>query len=244
MIWGIRNFGVLWQLTQQHIVLSAIPTVVALVIALALGLLLREHPTGRKVVTVTASVLFTIPSLALFIVIPSVLGTQFLDPINVIAALTLYSTSLMVRTVFDSLEAVPTAVRDAADAIGYSPMRRTLTVDLPLAIPVLAAGTRVIAVTNVSLVSVGALIGVGGLGQLFTAGYQRSYPDQVMAGIIATLLLAVIFDRALAFVGRVLTPWSRVDSRRAKRKASASGRAGVMESGPHRASVGEPSHVD
>ncbi len=83
---------------------------------------------------------------------------------------------------------------DSATAMGFTPLRRALTVELPLALPVLLANVRVVAVTNISLVSVGALIGVGGLGELFTKGYQRDYPEQIVAGIVAIVVLALLFD--------------------------------------------------
>src|SRR5699024_8512941 len=98
-----------------------------------------------------------------------------------------YSVALLVRTMFESLDSVDENVRQASIAIGTSPIKQAIFNDLPLSVPVLTAGARVIAVTNVSLVSVGAVIGIGGLGQLFTTGYQRNYPDQILAGIIMIL---------------------------------------------------------
>jgi osmoprotectant transport system permease protein len=82
-------------------------------------------------------------------------------------------------------------------------------VELPLAVPVLIAGLRVAAVSNISLVSVGALIGVGGLGQLFTEGYQRDFPTEILTGIVLTVLLALVIDGILVVVGRFATPWAR-----------------------------------
>ena len=121
----------------------------------------------------------------------------------------MYSLALLVRSVLDALDAVPGDVRDAARAMGYAPLRRIVAVDLPVAVPVLTPALRVVAVTNVSLVSVGAVIGIGGLGSLFTAGYQRSYPDQILAGIIGTVALALLLDRLIALAGWSLTRWRR-----------------------------------
>ncbi len=207
--WAIENFDQVWQLSLQHIVLSVIPTLVGLIIAVPVGMFLHRTAMLRRTAIVLCSVIFTIPSLALFVVIPAVIGTRILDPLNVIIALSLYSFALLVRTVLESLDSVPEEVRNAAEAIGTSEFRRSFTIDLPLSIPVLTAGTRVVAVTNVSLVTVGAVIGIGGLGQLFTTGYQRNYPDQIFAGILATLILAFLFDRLIAWVGGLLTPWAR-----------------------------------
>lgn len=216
MNWAIQNWQQLLELTMQHIMLAVVPTIVGLVLAVPIGMLLHQTRTARRVAVVLSSVIFTIPSLALFVVIPAVIGTQMLDPLNVIVALSLYSVALLVRTVLESLDSVDEDVRAAAEAIGTSKLRQVVFNDLPLAIPVLTAGTRVVAVTNVSLVSVGAVIGVGGLGQLFTAGYQRNYPDQILAGILAILVLAFLFDRLLSLIGNLLTPWLR--AQRAPRK--------------------------
>ncbi len=207
MNWLLANFAQVLDLTQQHLYLSIVPTVIGLALALAIGLVFGNGPRARALITAVASAVFTIPSLALFVVIPSLIGTQILDPLNVVIALSMYSTSLLVRTTFDALDAVPPAVLSAAEALGYSRARRRVFVDLPLAVAPLAAGTRVAVVTNISLVSVGAVIGVGGLGQLFVSGYQRNYPDQILAGIIMILLLALVFDRVVAGVARLLTPW-------------------------------------
>lgn len=209
MSYFFDNFDTVLRLTREHIYLSGIPTLVGLVVSVLMGLTLRENARARQLTVVASSVVFTIPSLALFIVIPATIGTSFLDPLNVIIALSFYSTALMVRNVFDALDAVAEPVRDAATASGFSRSRRAVQVDLPLAIPVLAAGARVVSSTNVSLVSVGAVIGVGGLGELFTAGYQRSYPEQIFAGIVAILLLAFVFDRIIAVLAYLSTPWTR-----------------------------------
>jgi osmoprotectant transport system permease protein len=118
----------------------------------------------RPVVLVMSNLLYTIPSLALFVVIPGIIGSKILDSVNVVLALTIYTAALLVRPVLDALDAVPSHVISAATAIGYRPVRRFLGVELPLAVPVLTAGVRVASVSNISLVSVGALIGTGGLG--------------------------------------------------------------------------------
>lgn len=217
MKWILNNWGATLDLTIEHIYLSVIPVVVGLVISIPVGMLLYRTRVARRVTVVLSSVIFTIPSLALFVVIPTIIGTQMLDPLNVIFALSLYSVALLVRTVFESLDSVDEEVRQASIAIGTSPFKQAIFNDLPLSIPVLTAGARVIAVTNVSLVSVGAVIGIGGLGQLFTTGYQRNYPDQILAGIIMILLLAFVFDRLLSLIGSLLTPWIRVE--KAQRKS-------------------------
>jgi osmoprotectant transport system permease protein len=147
-----------------------------------------------------------------------IIPTRILDEANVIVALTLYTVALLVRAVPEALDAVPPAVLDAATAVGYRPFIRTLKVELPLAIPVLVASLRVVAVTNISMVAVGSVIGIGGLGSWFTEGYQADKSDQIVAGIIAIFVLAIVVDTLIMLAGNAATPWIRVGKagRRAK----------------------------
>jgi osmoprotectant transport system permease protein len=193
-----------------HLRLSLVPVLAGLAIAVPWGVLVRRRPTLRRLTTVTASVVFTIPSLALFVVLPLIIPTRILDEANVIVALTLYATALLVRAVFEALDAVPAQVRDAATAVGYRPLIRILKVELPLSIPVLVAGIRVVVVTNISMVAVGAVIGIGGLGTWFTEGYQANKSDEIIAGIIVVFVLAIVIDMLIMLAGRLATPWESV----------------------------------
>jgi osmoprotectant transport system permease protein len=206
----INHLPTAWALTVIHLRLSLVPVLTGLAIALPWGVLAWRTTALRRLTTVAASAVFTIPSLALFVVLPLLIPTRILDEANVIVALTLYTTALLVRGVFEALDAVPLQVRDAASAVGYPPITRLLKVELPLSIPVLVAGLRVVVVTNISMVSVGAVIGIGGLGTWFTEGYQANKSDQIVAGILAIFVLAVIIDVVLMFAGRIATPWVRV----------------------------------
>lgn len=221
MTWLLDNFGVVLGYTKTHLYLSLVPLFVGLLIAIPLGTVIRNTRWVRRITLTVASIAFTLPSLALFVTIPAVVGLPVLDPLNVVIALSVYSTALLVRAVPEALDSVPFAVVDSAEAMGYSSLRRAVTVELPLALPVLIANIRVVAVTNISLVSVGSVIGIGGLGQLFTQGYQRDYPDQIFAGIISIVFLALIFDAALFLLGRRLTPWTRLSTGSSKKKARA-----------------------
>ena len=198
-----------WALTVIHLRLSLIPVVLGLVIAVPLGAYVWRSTVLRRLTTVTASIIFTIPSLALFVVLPLIIPTRILDEANVIVALTLYTTALLVRAVPEALDAVPGQVRDAATAVGYTKLAQMLKVELPLSIPVLIAGLRVVAVTNISMVSVGSVIGIGGLGTWFTEGYQADKSDQIVAGIIAIFLLAIVVDVLIMLAGKAITPWAR-----------------------------------
>lgn len=210
MTWLVDNFDVVLGYTKTHLCLSLVPLLIGLIIAIPVGTVIRNAHWVRKVTMTVASIAFTIPSLALFVTIPAVVGLPVLDPLNVVIALAVYSTALLIRAVPEALDSVPFAVVDSAEAMGYSSLRRAVAVELPLSLPVLIANIRVVAVTNISLVSVGSVIGIGGLGQLFTQGYQRDYPDQIVAGIISIVFLALVFDAGLYLLGRKLTPWTRL----------------------------------
>jgi osmoprotectant transport system permease protein len=207
--WIPRNAELILGLLREHILLAFPPVAIGLVLSVPLGWLANRNDRARAVLVPAASLLYTIPSLALIIMLPAVLGTLTLDPINIAAALTIYTVALLVRSVADALAAVPRVVVASATAMGFRSGRRFLTVELPLGVPVLIAGLRVATVSNISLVSVGALIGVGGLGGLFTDGYQRDFPTEIVTGIVLTALLALVSDLALLGIGRLCTPWER-----------------------------------
>lgn len=205
----IDNFEEILGFTRTHLLLALVPLLIGLVIAIPVGALVHRVPWLRRLTVTAAGIAYTIPSLALFVILPPLLGISTIDPLNVVIALTIYSVALLVVAVPTALDSVSAAVLDASEAIGFGRLRRTLTVDFPLALPVFIANLRVVAVTNISMVTVGALIGVGGLGKLFTQGYQRDYPDEIIAGIIVVLALALIIDRLLYVLGRLATPWLR-----------------------------------
>lgn len=192
-----------------HARLSALPLLFGLLIALPLGWLARRYRWLYPPLVTVAGLLYTIPSLALFILLPGLLKTRILDPTNVVVALTVYTVALLVRVVADALGSVSEDVLQAATAMGYRRLGRLVKVELPIAVPVIAAGLRVAAVSNVSLVSVAALIGVPELGQLFTNGFQLNYQTPILVGILLSVLLALVFDSTIQLVARVLTPWRR-----------------------------------
>jgi osmoprotectant transport system permease protein len=212
MNWVLGHIPDIVQLTGLHLELSLIPVLLGLVISIPLGWVANRWPVARAILVPVAGILYTIPSLVLFVFLPVVLGTRILDQINVIIALTLYTVALLVRSVADALGAVPPQVIAAANAMGYRPVRRFLGVEFPLAVPVLIAGLRVATVSNISLVSVGAVIGIPQLGQLLTEAFLRENYDELIFGIIWIVVLALIFDALLVLVGRVLTPWAKVRS--------------------------------
>ena len=194
---------------SQHLVLALVPVAQALVVAIPLGALAARRGWVYPTLMGLAGVLYSVPSLALFVVLPSVLHTKMLDPRNVVVALTIYTAAVLVRSAADGLRSVDPTVVQAASAMGYRSVHRLVAVVLPVALPVLVAGVRSATVANISMVSVGALIGVGGLGTLFTRGLQLRYLDPILLGITLSVLLALLADILLVLVQRRLTPWAR-----------------------------------
>ena len=207
--WLNRNTDQVLSWLGSHLWLAAVPTVLGLVLALPLGAIAFRYRWSYTVLITLAGLLYTIPSLALFVVLPGILGTKILNPLNVVIALTLYTLALLVRVVADALDSVPPLVRQSAVAMGYRPLRSLVTVQLPLAIPVIGAGLRVAAVSNVSLVSVAVLLGIPQLGQLFIIGFQLNFFTPIIAGIVLCLLVAAVFDGLILLAVRLSTPWAR-----------------------------------
>lgn len=210
MTWVADHLGDIFWYAGQHTLLAGIPLIVGLVIALPLGWVARRYAKLHGVLIAGSGLLYTIPSLALFILMPLILGTRILDTLNVYVAMTLYTLALLVRTVADGLGAVPDSTRQAAIAMGFTGMHRLLRVDLPLAVPVIAAGLRVAAVSNVSIVSVASLVGFPQLGYYLTDGYQRTFPTEIIVGIVGCVLLALVFDTVIRAGAWAITPWQRV----------------------------------
>ncbi|GIF44504.1 ABC transporter permease [Actinoplanes xinjiangensis] len=204
-----NNHVIVWQALQEHLYLALLPILFGFAIALPLGYLAVRFTWLYHPLINTFGVLYSIPSLALFVFLPVILGTKVLSPVNVVVALTIYTVALLARTVADGLRAVDPVVVQAATAMGYRRTRRLVDVELPIALPVILAGLRVATVSNISLVSVGSLIGIGGLGQLFTRGFQLFYLEPILIGVILSVVLAGIADLIIVLVQRAVTPWTR-----------------------------------
>lgn len=239
MEWFLANTGMILERAGQHLVLALVPMVLGLVISIPLAQLARQNGALRSAVLTASSLLYTIPSLALFIILPTVLGTRILDPLNVVVALTIYAVALLVRAALDAFDSVDADVSQAAQAMGFKPLARFLQVDLPLSLPVMFAGLRVVSVSNISLVSVAALLGVGNLGMLFTDGLQRDFVTEVVVGIVAILVLALVMDAFLVLLERVLTPWERAGKRR-DRTAAGQPSGNQAAGDPATSTAGEP----
>ncbi|AJE87608.1 MULTISPECIES: ABC transporter permease [Streptomyces] len=190
----------------QHLELTSLAVLIALVVALPLAVLARRWRLAAGPVLALTTVLYTIPSLAMFSLLLPVYG---LSAALVVAGLVLYSLTLLVRNILAGLKAVPEETREAARGMGYGPVRLLLTVELPLALPAAMAGLRIAAVSAVSLVTVGAIVGFGGLGNLIYSGMNTYFKAQVLTASVLCVLIAVAADLLLLGVQWLLTPWTR-----------------------------------
>lgn len=215
MTWLGDNWRTVLDLAVSHLWLAVIPLVLGLVVSLPLGWAAKRWPRSYPAILTSTGLLYTIPSLALFVMMPLLLGTKILDPLNVVVAMTVYTVALLVRTVADGLRSVPDHIEQAATAMGYRGLRRLFGVELPLAVPVVAAGLRVAAVSNVSIISVASILGVSQLGDLLVDGYNRVIWGELLAGVVACVLLALVLDALIVLGTRALTPWRRAQGGRA-----------------------------
>ncbi|WP_312676183.1 ABC transporter permease subunit [Microbacterium sp.] len=206
MTWVADNLDLIWSLTLEHLRQSLIAIALGFVIAIPVGWAAWRYTTLRGPVLTTVGLLYTIPSLGLFALLAA-LGVPLITETNLVVALTIYGVAIMTRSVADGLDSVDPATRSAAIAVGFGPWRRFWVVDLPLSGPVLLAGLRVTATSTISLATVGALIGVQNLGYLFTNGSQRRIIPEVLAGVVAVVVIALVIDLLLVWAGRLAMPW-------------------------------------
>ena len=196
------------ELTVDHIVLTALPVILGLLISLPLAIVAVGRPRLTTGVLSVTSALYTIPSLALFVLLLPLTG---LSKTTAVIALTVYTLVILVRNAITGLSDVPRDVREAAEAMGYSRRQRLLRVELPLALPVVMAGVRIATVTTIGLVTISAFIGQGGLGRLFLDGFRRNFLTPVLVGFVVSVALAVLADLLLLAAQRWATPWARDD---------------------------------
>ncbi|MFB7761304.1 ABC transporter permease [Streptomyces xiamenensis] len=192
--------------TVQHLAITASAIAIAVAVAFPLALLARRwRPAAGSLLGLT-TVLYTIPSLAMYALLLPFFG---LSMSVVVCGLVLYSLTVLVRNMLTGLRSVPAEVREAALGMGYGRGRLLLTVELPLALPAVMAGIRIATVSAVSLTTVGAIVGHGGLGNLIYSGMQSYFKAEVLTASVLCVLLAVTADLLLLGVQRALTPWSR-----------------------------------
>lgn len=210
MNWAWENRSYLGDLLGEHAILAFVPLLVGLLLALPLGILVSRSAASRFPVLSLCAFLQAIPALTFFVVFPALLDTKLNERINVVVGLTLLVLALLTRTISEALVAVPGHVRLSADSMGMSGFARTVRVDLPVALPAIIAGLRTAAVTCVTLATASAVVGVRGLGTLFTEGYETGFETEVLVGVALVGLLALAADVVLVRAARLFAPWSRL----------------------------------
>jgi osmoprotectant transport system permease protein len=204
--WVGRNLDEIGGYLLQHIQLTGLAVLFGLLLAFPLSLGAIRWPRLYGPILGVTGVLFTIPSLALFILLIPFTGLSIWTSL---IGLTMYTLLILVRNMVEGLRGVDPDVREAAQAMGYSRARQLFQVELPLALPVIMAGIRIATVTTIGLVTITALIGRGGLGRLFVDGFTIFFATPVVVGFVLSALLAVTADLLLVGVQYRLTPWAR-----------------------------------
>ncbi|MFI6284317.1 ABC transporter permease [Streptomyces sp. NPDC051018] len=197
---------ILWDAVLQHLQITVVAVFLGLVTAVPLAVAARRWRWSAGPVLGVTTILYTIPSLAMFSLLLPVYG---LSASLVVAGLVLYSLTLLVRNILAGLRAVPEETRQAARGMGYGPVRLLLTVELPLALPAAMAGLRIATVSAVSLVTIGAIVGYGGLGNLIYSGMNTYFKAQVLTASVLCVVIAIAADVLLLLVQRFATPWTR-----------------------------------
>ena len=207
--WVTDHLPLIWARFIQHFELTAIPVVAGFAISLVVAILVRRRQTAYAVVIGITGVLYTIPSLAAYVVVARITGLTLLTAVT---PLVTYTLLILVRANVAGLRAVPPEVLEAAQGMGYTGRQRLLRVELPLAIPLMMAGIRLATVTTIGLATVAAIIGgdsFGGFGQFLTEGLQRFFSTEIYLGAVLSVLFAIVADVLLVRVERWATPWAR-----------------------------------
>jgi osmoprotectant transport system permease protein len=204
--WVSRHTDDIAAASRQHLELTLIAVGIGLALSFPLALAARRWRWLQTPILSTTGILYTIPSLALFaLLVPWTGLSRTTSEIGLVS----YTLLILIRNILTGLDGVPADVREAARGMGFSPLRQLWRIELPLAVPVIVAGIRIATVTTIGLVTVTALIGQGGLGQLILEGLSRDFRTPLVVGSVLSVALAVIADVTLAGAQRLLTPWAR-----------------------------------
>lgn len=210
--WISRHQDDIRQLTIQHLELVAIAVGISVVIWVPIGILLRNRRWAFGGATTLAALIYTIPSLALFAFLVPTTG---IGRNTVIIGLVLYSPLILMRNTVVGLQSVPGPVREAARGMGFTSSQSLMKVEVPLALPSIFTGIRIITVTTVGIATIGVLVGAEGLGTLiYTDGLNRDFLTPIVVGGVMATLLAIALDLLLLGAERLLTPWARARAAR------------------------------
>jgi osmoprotectant transport system permease protein len=190
---------------QQHLQITAYSIVAAVLIAFPLALLARRLPRLQGLILGTSTMLYTIPSIALF---PFLVPFTGITMKTVVVGLALYALTILVRSMLAGLLGVPDEVRESATGLGYGKTRLLFQIELPLALPVIMAGLRVATVSTVALTTIGTLVSYGGLGNLIRDGVQNDFKAEILAASVLCVVLAVVLDAVIVGLQWLTTPWT------------------------------------
>jgi osmoprotectant transport system permease protein len=189
----------------QHLQITAWSLLLGILIAFPMALVARRLPRLQGLILGTSTMIYTIPSLALF---PLLVPFTGISMKTVVIGLALYALTILVRSMLAGLTGVPEEVRESATGLGYGRLRLLFRVELPLALPVIMAGIRVATVSTVALTTVGTLVSYGGLGNLIANGVQEDFKAEILAASVLCVVLAVVLDAIVVVVQWTVTPWT------------------------------------
>jgi osmoprotectant transport system permease protein len=205
--WISQHLDLVWQRLIEHIELTVIAVVLGLLIAFPLAVISYRNRQAYAAVTTVTGIVYTIPSLALFAIVGAYTG--YLSTTTAEIGLVGYTLLILIRNIVAGLRGVPEDAREAARGMGYSDSQMLWRVELPLALPVIIAGLRLATVTTIGLVTVTAVLGLGGFGHFILDGLRTFFTTETLLGAVLSVVLAVIVDALLLLLQRALTPWNR-----------------------------------
>lgn len=202
------HLDVLIDRTLQHITLVGIAVGMAILIGVPIGIAITQHKRVANLVLYAASVMITIPSIALFgLMIPLLSPIGYgVGAVPAMVAVLLYSLLPIIRNTYSAINNIDPALREAAKGMGMRPLQRLLMVEIPLAIPVIMAGVRIAVVMNIGVMTIATYIGAGGLGDFISNGIAQTDSQQLITGALAVSIMAVVADYSLAALQKYLTP--------------------------------------
>jgi osmoprotectant transport system permease protein len=204
--WIGRNMDQIIDRTWEHIGLTAVSVGLGLVISVGLAIVALRWRWTYSPITWVTGLLYTIPSLALFALLVPVVG---LNATNAVIALTSYTLLIIIRNLVAGIDGVPSSVIEAADGMGYTPQARFWKMEVPLALPAIVAGLRIATVTTVGLVTVTAVLGLGGYGFFILRGLNTFFWTQILVGVFLSVALATLLDFGFVWLEKLLSPWAR-----------------------------------
>jgi osmoprotectant transport system permease protein len=204
--WIGRNLDQIIDRTWEHITLTVVSVMIGMVLSLGLSIVALKWRRTYAPMTWITGLLYTIPSLALFALLVPIVG---LNATNAVIALTSYTLLILIRNTVAGIDGVPASVVEAADGMGYTRRARFWKMEVPLALPAIVAGLRIATVTTVGLVTVTAVLGLGGYGYFILRGLNTFFWTQIIVGVTLSVVLATIFDVGFVWAQRWLSPWSR-----------------------------------